>query len=430
MSETTAVSTHANFHRGELVDDSDENIWADSKDSKKATKNEFIGEEAFLNYYKKFRKVSQDPQRYENWAQVEFIKRIEKEGMPPAPFGLIKRNGNPDEINVKHYNIGNRYGRALGSSLKHIRPKIINLCGNKNWIGISSIIKNLNDNLESLDLSTNLISLKSIIDLCNYMSLKSLGSKLTLRQLNLSNNRLSDDMLLVLWNGLKTAKPDLKNLDLSKNMMADFSAYALGEYLDHAHYIQVLNLGWNRITSFGGTRIFQGIREGRSCRSINFSYNLLGKSESFELVESVQLAISEETVKHLDLSFNRMSLAVSEKLGMLIMDNHSLYGIHMEGNKWYVDKFGFIQTDKNLSVVDHAKHKIIYPETSNGYSTTIKFSKENKHLYRPSSNWWVCEGWTEQTFEFTLGKSFPDIVDPVHIHFEYNLFKPELMKCK
>jgi hypothetical protein len=66
MSETTAVSTHANFHRGELVDDSDENIWADSKDSKKATKNEFIGEEAFLNYYKKFRKVSQDPQRYEN----------------------------------------------------------------------------------------------------------------------------------------------------------------------------------------------------------------------------------------------------------------------------------------------------------------------------------------------------------------------------
>lgn len=58
----------------------------------------------------------------------------------------------------------------------------------------------------------------------------------------------------------------------------------------------------------------------------------------------------------------------------------------------------------------------------------MKFSKQNMHHYRPSSNCWVCEGWTEQIFEFKLGSSFPDIVDPLHIHFEYNFFKPELMR--
>lgn len=116
------------------------------------------------------------------------------------------------------------------------------------------------------------------------------------------------------------------------------------------------------------------------------AYNLLGKSDTFKFVESVQLAINEETLKHLDLSYNRMKKGVCEKLAMLIMDNHTLYGLHMEGNQCYVDKFGFIQVDSNYKEVDHAKHTIVYPRSLNGFSTTMKFSKQSRHYFRPTSN--------------------------------------------
>jgi len=332
------------------------------------------------------------------------------------------------EINVRNYNIGDRYARALGSTLKYVKPKALLLGGNKNKNGIEYIVKNLDKELLSLDLSTNLVSLRTVIDLWSWMSTNNLSNSLVLKDLNLSNNKMSDSSLLVLSRGLRSSRPDLKTLNLSKNMMGDLSAWVLGEYLGHAESLQVLDLGWNRISTLGGAKIFEGIREGRSCRNINMPFNLLGKSDSFEFVEAVQLAVNEENIKHLDFSFNRMSQAVWEKFGLLIMENHTLYGLHMEGNEWYIDKNGFIQAKEGYKTVDHAKHKIIYPQAINGFSTTIGFSKVNKEVFRPSTNCWVWEGWSEETFEFTLGKSFPDIDDPVHIHFEYNYFKPELMR--
>lgn len=114
---------------------------------------------------------------------------------------------------------------------------------------------------------------------------------------------------------------------------------------------------------------------------------------------------------------------------MLIFDNHSLYGIHMEGNECYVDKFGYIQVDQKFKASEQSKHTIVYPRSLNGYSTTMKFNKDCIRQFRPVVNCWVCEGWTENTFEFSLGKSFTVIEDPVHIHFDYNAYRPELMSC-
>lgn len=430
LADSTAASTFINFKKKKLPDDLDENIWAEKKDKKKEYKETFVGEEAFLNYYKRYRKMSQDPDRYEPSPTVEFINETNRLKWPPAPFGFIKRKGKADEININHYNIGNNYGKALGKTIKHIKPKVLLLGNNKNRKGISSIIKNLSDNLEKLDLSNNFIGFKQILDLTSWMKSKSLSSKLVLRNLNLSGNKLRDDSLVGLSKGMKISKLNLKILDLSRNLMGDFAAFELGQYLKHAQNLEILNLSWNRITPEGGVRIFEGLREGRSCRSWNISYNSLGRHNTFAFVEAVQCALNEDTIKHLDLSFNRIKKKVCEKFGNLIMDNNSLFGLHLEGNEWYVDKYGFIQVDEKLSEIDHEKHSIIYPRNLNGFSTTMKFSKINSQKYRPTSNCWVCEGWTEQTFEFKLGSSFPDIVDPVHIHFEYNFFKPELMRCK
>lgn len=93
-------------------------------------------------------------------------------------------------------------------------------------------------------------------------------------------------------------------------MMGDYSACIISEFLENSQTLEVLDLSWNQISSFGGVKIFEGIREGRSCRSLNISYNRLGKSKSFEFVEAVQLAVNEEVLRHLDLSYNSMSKSV------------------------------------------------------------------------------------------------------------------------
>ena len=87
----------------------------------------------------------------------------------PAPLGLIKRKGKADEINIRHYNIGNKFGEALGKTIKHVKPKALLLGSNKNNRGITSIISNLTDNLEKLDLSENRIGIQSMIDLTCWM---------------------------------------------------------------------------------------------------------------------------------------------------------------------------------------------------------------------------------------------------------------------
>ena len=43
------------------------------------------------------------------------------------------------------------------------------------------------------------------------------------------------------------------------------------------------------------------------------------------------------------------------------------------------------------------------------------------------TKWWICEGWTEQTFTIYPNKSIGNVEEPLHIHFDYNHFEPELM---
>lgn len=165
------------------------------------------------------------------------------------------------DINVNHYNIGNGYATALSSSMKHLNPKVLSLGYNNSTHGITRIVENLNKDLEKLDLSGNNLNTKAIMNLSNWLT-KNTGN-LKLRFLNISNNKLNEDTLLILCRSLRTSKPDLVDLDMSKNMMGDMSASVLGSFLEHAEAMVNLNLSWNRITARGGAAIFKGLQMGR-----------------------------------------------------------------------------------------------------------------------------------------------------------------------
>lgn len=52
VSEITAASTLANHAKQDTSEELDENIWGESRQGEREVKNEFIGKEALLNYYK------------------------------------------------------------------------------------------------------------------------------------------------------------------------------------------------------------------------------------------------------------------------------------------------------------------------------------------------------------------------------------------
>lgn len=216
LSESTITSSMIYPARQEDPEEIEENLWSESKDSILDQNNEeYVGEHAYTNYYKKFRQISKDNQRLPETPSVAYIKEWSRVGISPTPLGLIKRKGQTSEINIKHYKIGNDRGSALGSSMKYLNPKAVILSDNSSANGVSHILCNLNDGLEQLDLSENNVNVRWLTTLCTWMSKKALTGRLRLRYLNISNNKLTDESLLIMWRGLKSGNPDLKELDLS-----------------------------------------------------------------------------------------------------------------------------------------------------------------------------------------------------------------------
>ena len=72
---------------------------------------------------------------------------------------------------------------------------------------------------------------------------------------------------------------------------------------------------------------------------------MLGLSSKREgdLSVSVGKMLAENNLRHLDLSFNQISLVEGIYMAEVIKKNHFLWGIHMEGNACYVDVDGFIK---------------------------------------------------------------------------------------
>lgn len=132
------------------------------------------------------------------------------------------------------------------------------------------------------------------------------AGNLNLKMINLSNNKISGDAAANFFDQLKLIENDVEELDLSRNLLNDNAAKSLSVFMEHSYTIKTLNLSWNNIGARGGISLFYGIYKGRTLKNLNFSYNCLGRGNCIELIEIMVEAINEETLRHLDLSFNNI----------------------------------------------------------------------------------------------------------------------------
>jgi hypothetical protein len=383
-----------------------------------------------LHIIKVSNKFSSDSQHKENKATLAFIKEWKTLNINPTTIGDMKRRGkgSKSQIDLNHAQIGSSYLKAMTASMNHLDLKEIKIQNIKeNEAGIIEVIKTFKNTWEILQFEDSNVGQKSIDKICEWMSIQMKSGSLKLHTLILSNCQLLDRTGLTLTQGLNNSLPDLRELDLSRNKIGDRTCKLLGKFIINQYYLIKINLRWNQISSNGAKDIFDGMVKAKVCKNLNLSYNWLSRYECDDMLESMMKNIDESLI-HLDLSQNNLSIYSCARLAELIKDNHSLFGLHMHGNNWYVDGFGFIHVGYYTRNFEYSKALIISPKIFSGYSKALNFTSKNPLKFMSITKWWVCEGWTENTFIVKPKKSISWIDEPLHIHFDYNNFQPELME--
>ncbi len=90
---------------------------------------------------------------------------------------------------------------------------------------------------------------------------------------------------------------------------------------------------------------------------------------------------------HVDLSHNCFTEEEFQVFSEGLIDNHTILGLHMQGNTMGVDAFGYL-TDRDLNPgISHVMTRIRPDLTTGIHSKSILDLKM-------SSNCWICEGWS------------------------------------
>lgn len=90
-------------------------------------------------------------------------------------------------------------------------------------------------------------------------------------------------------------------------------------------------------------------------------------------------------MKHLDISHNCFSKQDCEILSEGLNQNHSILGLHLDGNSASVDPKGFLIF----------KNESSRPRTVHTYTRMLK---NHRGIRKSATNCWVCQLWKEIQF--------------------------------
>ena len=347
--------------------------------------------------------------------------------LTPIPYSESKSKLpkiNLTSLNIHNYGLGDNQAKVLSSAIRSMnRLERVNVRGNgMNDSGAFSILDSLNrDNIRSLDISNNKIGVRALESLSEILR----NEDSSLEDLNLESSKISTSGLTILCSSLKHNKI-LKTLNLANNRLGPGAGFQLGDMLDYNNHLDSLDLQWNFIRASEAIVFFQALKNNCGIRVLDMSWNSMGHDSILNSIKTISEALgSNEVLQHLDLSNNTFSLQDCKIIADQIKSNHTIKGLHFEGNHGKVDSLGFIQP------VNVIANPIISKRTSKIVAKKLEFSSENC---------WICNKWADFTIEwdpsrivwnrrlrhFAMDKLSTQ-VEPVFIHLEADDYKPFLL---
>jgi hypothetical protein len=144
---------------------------------------------------------------------------------------------------------------------------------------------------------------------------------------------------------------------------------------------------------------------------LNLGWNNIGSTQSKLFADTLNQLLQDESLAHLDLSHNSIKKEACAIISQGLNNNHTLFGLHIEGCEASIDTNGF------MKVCDRLQGCSIDFKSSLYITSSSKIPSRN-HV----SNCWLCEGWSEQFIKLTK-----QIDLPVYIHISFENYQGKLM---
>eukprot|EP00929_Paragymnodinium_shiwhaense_P084130 TRINITY_DN44972_c0_g1_i1.p1 TRINITY_DN44972_c0_g1~~TRINITY_DN44972_c0_g1_i1.p1 ORF type:complete len:1236 (+),score=332.17 TRINITY_DN44972_c0_g1_i1:159-3866(+) len=276
----------------------------------------------------------------------------EMEKPPSTPKENMEQVANSQvlSLSIGHWSLGDAplvalAGSQLGAALEAVE---------QHWLrdnrltcdGLCTLAKRLKSRTAILDLADNSFGVRGAAALVRFMSQ---GSS-RLRLLDLSRNRLSDGAVADLAVGLRLHARALEQLGLADTGFgaAQRSGPALGELCADASNLSLLDLSYNMLQGEGGCAFLQGVHtngsEGGRLRWLNLAWNCLGREHpGHHAVAALASIFSDcKVLFHIDIAYNNIVYEDCLLLETALKNNHSLWGLHIEGNAGVMDADGHL----------------------------------------------------------------------------------------
>ena len=413
------------------------------------------------------------------------IHSTKKYRIVPNPIGVVKKRGEISKLNLKNRGVGDTYVRCLTESLEvsdHISE--LNLSKNRlSDIGIIPLLKGIQKNrnmvkkLKSLNLSFNRIGIAASELLCQFIS----DEDCILEYLNLENNHLCNNNIRKICQAITgNLFQKLKYLNIAQNDLDDNVSLDISKLISKCEVLNVLILYQNQFRNQGAGMMMAEIKKHKKLKILDMSWNLIGTNLTDELPNLEELTSATKdpnnhfnnaylnelivstqfhkqgalsSVKsnkvsyfatqlcelfhnkntellHLDISYNNINYIDSKSISENIKENHTILGIHVDGNNMWVDELGFVYPiEKNKYKENYFANSQIFYRISEE-NALIKSGAINTKKLRNKNNCWICEGWREVKFNYKPIKQEENIDEAMatlHLNFEnYKSFNMKL----
>ena len=122
------------------------------------------------------------------------------------------------------------------------------------------------------------------------------------------------------------------HLNLAKNNISDNAAGYIANMVTSNHHIHSLDLNDNNLRGNGGTLIFTQMLVNDCIVELDLSWNSIGGQGCNSTAAFAEVLLTNKSLKHLDISYNKFTLSECEILAEALAHNHTILGLHVAGN--------------------------------------------------------------------------------------------------
>ena len=381
-----------------------------------------------------------------------FVRNTIKYRIVPNPIGVVKRKGDISKVELNNKRVGDSYIQCLTNSLS-VAEHISELDLSKNRLSDISFIPLFNTIITNKILLGKLVSLNISYNKMGFTGAEILNKYLndplcSLETLNLEGLNLGNTNMRNIINAITNSiYAKLKYLNIGQNNIGDDIAQNLSTLINKCYNLDVLILYQNQFNNYGAGLIMSEIKKHPKIKILDLSWNSIGDNLNEEIPSLIELQKSNPGKKfknaylyelqltgnyrkagnlapvkknvsyftnqlcdlfhnkktqmlHLDISYNNIGIIDSTAISEHIKDNHTILGIHVDGNDMRVDELGFVfPVDKNEYKEDHFANSQIFYRIGHDHPL-IKTNILNVQKLRGKNNCWICEGWKEVKFQY------------------------------